>query len=166
MPFSNPAGADPRTRNLFNFFKRNWTTKVMTTVGAQQVETLNGLIQFNGVQRWYIRKFHLHSSAIILQRKFWRRYHKFRLQHAFPDSLGLLSNFMIVNHWIELVWYRIIFHFWFNGFRAYKKLFVFAKQGAYKMLRVTSLQKGGPTTNFSYKKSSPDHFIPYTCSFL
>ena len=47
----------------------------------------------------------------------------------------------------------------------YKKLLVFAKQGAYKMLRVTLLQKGGPKTNFSYKNISPDHFIPYTCSF-
>ena len=42
--------------------------------------------------------------------------------------------------------------------RPYKKPRVFAKQGVYKMMRVTLLQKGGPTTNFSYKKNIPRPF--------
>ena len=73
-----------------------------------------------------------------------------RLQNAF-------SNF-----WVDVISHHI--HFWFNVLRPYQKPWVFAKQRAYKMIRVTLLQKGGPTTNFNYKQTSPDHFIPYTCS--
>ena len=75
---------------------------------------------------------------------------RMRLQNAF-------SNF-----WVDVISHHI--HFWFNVLRPYQKPWVFAKQRAYKMIRVTLLQKGGPTTNFNYKQTSPDHFIPYTCS--
>ena len=63
---------------------------------------------------------------------------RMRLQNAF-------SNF-----WVDVISYHI--HFWFNVLRPYKKPWVFAKQRVYKTIRVTLLQKGGPTTNFNYKK--------------